>query len=43
MQPFLSRFLNRKMTYSDQLQAETEALKAEMACLVTDGQIARNA
>lgn len=37
------RFLKRKMTEYDQLQAEIEALKAEMACSDTDGQRVQNA
>lgn len=36
------RFLKRKMTEYDQLQAEIEALKAEMACSDTDGQRVQN-
>jgi len=37
------RFLMRKMTEYEQLQAEIEALKVEMSCLDTDGQKAQNA
>ena len=37
------RFMKRKMTEYDQLQAEIEVLKAEMACLDTDGQRVQNA
>ena len=37
------RFLKRKMTEYDQLQAEIEVLKAEMACSDTDGQRVQNA
>lgn len=37
------RFLQRKMTEYDQLQAEIEALKTEMACLATDGRKTQNA
>jgi EPS-associated MarR family transcriptional regulator len=37
------RFLKRKMTEYDQLQAEIEVLKAEMACVDTGGQRVQNA
>lgn len=37
------RFLKRKMTEYDQLHAEIEVLKAEMACPDTNSQKVRNA
>lgn len=37
------RFLKRKMTEYDQLQAEIVALKVEIACPSTDGQTLQNA
>ena len=37
------RFLRRKMTEHDELQAEIEALKVELSCLDTDCQKVQNA